>query len=55
MEMFTNFLFNRLNREAASPKNKPSKIIENLDLHDGDVVGDIGAGGGISPLNFPGT
>lgn len=52
IKMFTNFLLKRLNREAASPKNKPFEIINGLNLHDGDVVGDIGAGGGFFTLEF---
>ena len=50
--MFTNFMLNRLNREAASPKNKASEIIENLNIHDGDIIGDIGTGGGYFSYEF---
>jgi len=50
--MFTNFRLNMLNREAASPKNKPVKIIESLDIHKGDIIADIGAGGGYFSFEF---
>ena len=52
IKMFTNFLLKRLNSEAASPKNKPSEIINGLKLHDGEVIGDIGAGGGFFTFEF---
>jgi tRNA A58 N-methylase Trm61 len=41
-----------LNREAASPKNKPGKIIKNLNIHKGSVIADIGSGGGFFTLEF---
>lgn len=50
--MFTNFLLNRLNSEAASPKNKPSEIVNGLNLHVDDVIGYIGVGGGFFTLEF---
>ena len=52
IKMFTNFLLKRLNSEAASPKNKPYEIINGLKLHDGEVIGDIGAGGGFFTFEF---
>jgi ubiquinone/menaquinone biosynthesis C-methylase UbiE len=52
IEMLTEFRFKMLNREASSPKNKPLKIIEHLNLHDGMVVGDIGSGGGYFTNEF---
>lgn len=50
--MFTNFRLNVLNSEAASPKNKPLKIIKSLDIQKGDIITDIGAGGGYFSFEF---
>ena len=50
--MFENFRLNMLNREAASSKNKPLRIIKNLNLKNEDVIGDIGAGGGFFSFEF---
>lgn len=44
--MFSDFRLKILNKEASSPKNKPSTIIEHLNIKNGMVVGDIGSGGG---------
>jgi arsenite methyltransferase len=52
--MLTNFRLNMLNREAASPKNKPEDIIKSLNIQKGDIIGDIGAGGGYFTLKFAG-
>jgi arsenite methyltransferase len=52
IKMLTEFRFKTLNREASSPKNKPQKIIEHLNLHDEMVVGDIGSGGGYFTHEF---
>jgi arsenite methyltransferase len=52
MNMFDNLRFKMLNREAASNQNKPQEIIRNMNLNDGDVVGDIGTGGGYFALEF---
>lgn len=50
--MFDNFRMNMLNREAASPKNKSNKIIKSLVIQNGDIIADIGAGGGYFTLEF---
>jgi arsenite methyltransferase len=50
--MFTEFRLKMLNREAASPKNKSSTIIKNLNLREGMTVGDIGSGGGYFTHEF---
>ena len=50
--MFENFRLNMLNREAASSKNKPLRIIKQLDIQNGDIVGDIGTGGGYFSFEF---
>ena len=50
--MFDNFRFEMLNREASSKENKPDEIIKNMNLKKGDVVGDIGTGGGYFTFEF---
>jgi len=50
--MFENFRLNMLNREAASPKNKPEEIVKSLDIKDGSIIADIGSGGGYFTLKF---
>ncbi len=50
--MFTNFRLNMLNREASSPKNKSIDIIKSLDIQKGDIIADIGAGGGYFTFEF---
>ncbi len=50
--MFTSFRLNMLNREASSPKNRPEKIIKSLNIQNGDIIGDIGSGGGYFTLKF---
>lgn len=41
-----------LNKEAVSPENKPYEIIENLNIKEGMIVGDIGSGGGFFVQEF---
>ena len=50
--MLTKFRLKMLNREASSPKNKPVEIIEHLNIYNGNVVGDIGSGGGFFTREF---
>jgi len=50
--MLTEFRLKMLNREASSPKNKPSTIIEHLNIKKGMTVGDIGTGGGYFSREF---
>lgn len=50
--MFDEFRLKMLNNEASSPKNKPSNIIEHLNLKKGMVIGDIGSGGGYFSREF---
>ena len=50
--MFENFRLNMLNREAATTKNKPLMIIKNLNIQKGDIIGDIGTGGGYFSFEF---
>ena len=40
------------NREASNPKNKPEEVLNALKLKQGQVVADIGAGGGYFSLRF---
>jgi ubiquinone/menaquinone biosynthesis C-methylase UbiE len=50
--MFTNLRLNMLNKKAASSENKPHEIIKSLEIHDGNIIGDIGAGGGYFTFEF---
>ncbi|AXV37509.1 MAG: class I SAM-dependent methyltransferase [Methanobacteriaceae archaeon] len=50
--MLTGFKLRMLNRRASSPKNKPLKIIEKLNIEKGMVVGDVGTGGGYFAIEF---
>ena len=40
------------NKKAADPKNKPNQIIEAIGLKSGQVIADIGSGGGYFTLKF---
>lgn len=44
--MFTSLMLNILNAEASSAKSKPAEIIASLNIRDGDIIADIGSGGG---------
>jgi arsenite methyltransferase len=52
--MFTSLFLNILNTEASSAKSRPVEIIANLDIHDGDIIADIGSGGGYFTLALAG-
>jgi arsenite methyltransferase len=41
-----------MNRDASSPKSRPIEILKHLDLHEGQVVADLGAGGGFYTVCF---
>jgi ubiquinone/menaquinone biosynthesis C-methylase UbiE len=51
-KMFDNFRFNMLNRRAASTESKAAEIIKNLNIKKGDIIADIGSGGGYFTLEF---
>ena len=40
------------NKEASDPRNKPNQIIETIGLKSGQVIADIGSGGGYFTLRF---
>jgi len=50
--MFTSLFLKVLNREAASIKSKPEEIIERLQIREGQIIADIGSGGGFFTLAF---
>ena len=50
--MFNNYRVNMLNKEAGSSKNKPFKIMENINIQKEDVIADIGSGGGFFTFKF---
>ncbi len=43
------------NKKAADPKNKPDRILEAIDLKQGQNIADIGSGGGYFSLRFAET
>jgi arsenite methyltransferase len=43
------------NKKASDPRNKPDLILDNLDLQTGNIVADIGSGGGYFSLRFAET
>ncbi len=51
-KMFKNFRMNMLNKEASSPKNKSLDIIKNMNIQNGDVIADVGSGGGYFTFKF---
>lgn len=50
--MFDEYKMKMLNKKAASSDSKSSEILENLEIKRGDIVGDIGAGGGYFSLEL---
>jgi ubiquinone/menaquinone biosynthesis C-methylase UbiE len=50
--MWTSLFLRMLNRETASPKHKPERIVESLELQEGQTIADIGSGGGYFTFQF---
>jgi len=47
-----NFKAKIFNKKASAPRNKPNQIIETIGLKSGQVIADIGSGGGYFALRF---
>jgi arsenite methyltransferase len=52
--MFTSFFLNMLNKEASSARSKPDEIIASLGIGEGEVIADIGSGGGYFTIALAG-
>jgi arsenite methyltransferase len=52
--MFTSLFLNILNKEASSARSKPDEIIASLGIGEGDVIADIGSGGGYFTIALAG-
>ena len=50
--MFTNLRLNMLNKKAASLESRPEEVLKNLNIHKGDIIGDVGTGGGHFTFEF---
>lgn len=50
--MFDNYKLNMLNKKAASLESRPAEVLKSLDIHNGDIIGDIGTGGGYFTFEF---
>ena len=50
--MLTSFILNSLNKEASSARSNPDEIIASLGIGEGDVIADIGSGGGYFTIAF---
>ena len=50
--MFENYRMNMLNKRAASPESRPEQVLKSIDIHNGDIIGDIGTGGGYFTFEF---
>ncbi len=48
--MFTSLFLSILNKEASSAKSRSVEIIASLDIQEGDIIADIGSGGGYFTL-----
>lgn len=52
--MFTSLILKILNKEASSAESKPAEIIASLNIREGDIIADIGSGGGYFTLALAG-
>jgi ubiquinone/menaquinone biosynthesis C-methylase UbiE len=52
--MFTSLFLKILNKEASSAKSKPAEIVASLNIRKGDIIADIGSGGGYFTFAFAG-
>lgn len=50
--MFENYRLNMLNKKAASLESRPAEVLKSLNIHNGDIIGDIGTGGGYFTFEF---
>ncbi len=52
--MFTSLFLKILNKEASSAKSRPAEIIASLNMREGNIIADIGSGGGYFTLALAG-
>ena len=52
IKMFDSYKLNMLNKKAASLESKPAEVLKSLNIHNGDIIGDIGTGGGHFTFEF---
>jgi len=50
--MFDSYKLNMLNKKAASLESRPAEVLKSLNIHNGDIIGDIGTGGGYFTFEF---
>ena len=50
--MFASIFLRFLNWEASLARNNPTRIVESLQFHEGQIIADIGSGGGYFTLQF---
>lgn len=50
--MFTSLFLKMLNKGASSVRSRPDEILEKLHIRDGQIIADIGSGGGYFTLAF---
>ena len=50
--MFDNYKLNMLNKKAASLESRPAEVLKSLNITKGNIIGDVGAGGGYFTFEF---
>jgi ubiquinone/menaquinone biosynthesis C-methylase UbiE len=50
--MFKNWKIKQFNKRASSPNFKPQEVINSLGIKEGDIIADIGSGGGYYSFEF---